>query len=135
MTTPFDALDARLSAAIGASFGEAAIITPRISAEYAGYIADPDRAAMAVQVVFSAGPINQRLGGIARGDLTGQTKFQSQTALIWISAAILAGLPYEIRQGDAVALVGRPGQRFRIAAPMATDLNDIEFMLTAEDDQ
>ena len=110
MASPFAALDDRLSRSIGRVFGEAAIVRPRLHTDYTGYSVDPDRAPKMIDVIFSAGPEQTRLGGGGKGDLAGQSKLQMQTASMWVPAAEIAAIPYVIRQGDAVTFEARPGR-------------------------
>lgn len=135
MSTPFDELDARLSAGVDGAFGSTALIRPRTSSQYAARAADPERAAFQVVGVFSAGPAESDISGQSRGaQFAGLTRLSQQAASLWLSAAAVAALPYRPARGDAVEFPGRPGSPvYAIVAVRPSDMGDMELILTIED--
>ena len=135
MSTPFDELDATMSAAIRDAFGTTALILPRLSTQYAARADDPARAAVEVVGIFSAGPAETEIRGQARStDFAGLTRLNQQAASFWISAATVAEIPYRVARGDAVRFPERPGEpTYAVVAPRPSDMGDIELLLAIED--
>lgn len=135
MASPFDDLDRMLSGAADETFGEAAILTPRSSAQYAARTADADRVAASVRGVFSAGPGDAQVKGQATGgEFSGATRFGVMKAEFWMSAAGLAGLGFAPAKGDTIAFPGRAGSPvYSVAAIQHTDLGDTALILVRED--
>ena len=134
MPSPFDDLDAALSAAVDANFGERAAIIPRVSGQYVARAADPGRAQRLVRGVFSLGPASDTVQGQVKGaEFSGTTRMVSGASEFWISAAEAAALGYEIAAGDVVRLDSRPGAPvYAVAAPHRTDAGDINLILVKE---
>ena len=85
--TLFDDLDAQVSGAIDAAFGEVAVLRPRASLPYAERAEDPSRPIATVTGVFSAGPAEAALkGSSAGGAFSGGTRIVSLSAEFWLSA-------------------------------------------------
>ena len=135
MSSPFDDLDAALSAAVDGVFATKAIILPRLSSQYAERTDDPERASVEVTGVFSAGPAASEIPGQARSsDFDGVTRLNQQAASFWVSAAVAAEIPYRVARGDAVKFPERPGEpTYAVVAPRPSDMGDIEFVLAIED--
>lgn len=134
MPNPFDALDAGLCAAVEGTFGEEAMLQPRLAAsQYSAITADPDRPPRQVRGVFSSGSAVSGLegAGVASGR-TGSTTIAGQTPVFWLSPATIASLGYRIRAGDGLTLTGPPARTFRISRVDPTDTGDLELVLTEE---
>lgn len=131
----FDDLEDDLSAAIDATFGEAAVLRPRVSVQYVERTAHPTVNPITVWGVFSAGPGDTMMKGQARGaELVGTTRLASMTAEFWIARAQVAELPMLPAKGDALALTSRAGSPvYSISQVQPTDMGDINLILVRED--
>ena len=134
MTSFFDDLEAAASAAIGDTFGEVALHTPRVSTQYAERSDDPDRAACSVRGVFSAGQADDRLKGQGRGsDFVGTTMVSSMSAEFWVAAEDVGAMASKPAVGDAITLTNRPGSPiYAISRIDETDRGDLSFILVRE---
>lgn len=122
----FDDFDAEISAIVEAEFGDVAVFSPQISGEFTASQADPSRPQRSLTGVFSSGPVSERAyRGEKPGSGAAHERF-AQSATLWVSAANIATLPYDLAPGDAVAV---RGMKFTISEMMATDRGDIEFGL------
>lgn len=132
----FDDLDAALAGAIGASFGEAAVLRPRVSVQYVERTAHPTVQPMTVWGIFSAGPSEaQPIAGQVRGsEMVGATRIASMTAEFWISKGQVGELLFLPAKGDALALTSRAGSPvYAISQVQPTDLGDLNLILVRED--
>ena len=95
MASPFDALDELVSSAVQTAYGEAAILTPRVSSQYAQRSTDEDRPATNVWGVLSAGPGESQLKGQATGgEFSGSTRMHVMRAEFWMTAAQVSALGF-----------------------------------------
>lgn len=135
MASPFDALDDLLSSAVMTAYGEAAILRPRSSSQYAERSADADRNAVNVWGVFSAGPGDAQVKGQATGgEFAGTTRLNVMKAEFWISKDQATALAFRPAKGDAVIFPGRDGSPvYSIAAIQHTNAGDMAFILVRED--
>ena len=134
MPSPFDALDAQLSASVLDAYGEsAARIVPRVSAPYGAPAPDPARQEIDVTGVFSAGPAHlDPLAGAPR-DASG---LRSTALRFWVPASWWALHGPSLRRGDALVLLDRSNTPVLAIASIApTDLGDAELVLTREDSE
>ena len=135
MPTPFDALDAAISRAVNAAFGEttAATIQPRTRSEYAEGN-DATRPARSIRGVFSEVTIETDPAGVRNGDgFDGVTKLSVVKAEFWMPAAEAAALPYAIKPGDRLTLNGRAGApTYTVTEPRPTQAGDINLLLARE---
>lgn len=136
MPTPFDALDADISAVILAHFGESEVVMlrPWARAEFAEG-ADQTRPARPIRGVFTAAPRETDLTGRAKGArASGVTDFAVVSCEFWVPAAEVTALPYAIRTGDRIQLTGRAGAPvYSVSVPQACDTGDINLLLALED--
>lgn len=136
MASPFDDLDADLSAAINDTFAtDAAYLTPRTQTAYSEAAADPARPAKPVLGIFSAGAGQDTIQGRAKGKrFDGATRLSELRAEFWISAAAVASLGYEIETGDLLVITDRPDlPPYRVSNTQGTDMGDVNCLLTPED--
>ncbi len=130
MPTPFDALDAALSASCDAAFGEPAVLRPRKASQYAERAVDPTRPVREITGIFSAGPGETRLKGKAMGtDFGGASRVATTRAEFWIAATDAASIGYEIRTGDVIVLTDRDASVYEVVFPQRTDLGDLNLIL------
>lgn len=135
MASPFDDLDADVSAAIDAEFGEVVQVRPRVSAQYVERAPHPTIMPFDVLATFSAGPTVEQVKGQVRGaELVGATRLGSMTAECWIARAMLAIMPHYPAVGDAIALISRVGAPvYAVSQTQATDMGDVNLILVRED--
>lgn len=135
MASPFDALDELVSSAVQTAYGEAAILTPRVSSQYAQRSTDEDRPATNVWGVFSAGPGESQIKGqAAGGEFSGSTRFHVMRAEFWMTAGQVAALGFAPAKGDKISFPGRDGSPvYSVAAIQHTDMGDTAFILVRED--
>ena len=135
MTSVFDVLEAAASAAVDGAFAEVALHTPRLSAQYADRLADPNRPASSVRGVFSAGQAGDQLRGQARGaEFVGTTRTASMSAEFWISEAERAAMASPIAVGDTITLAARADSSvYAVSRIDKSDRNDINLILVVED--
>jgi len=135
MASPFDALDELVSSAVQTAYGEAAILTPRVSSQYAQRSSDQDRPAANVWGVLSAGPGESQIKGQATGgEFSGSTRMHVMRAEFWMTAAQVSGLGFAPAKGDKIAFPGRAGSPvYSVAAIQHTDLGDTALILVRED--
>lgn len=135
MASPFDVLDDLVSSVVQTAYGEAAILTPRVSSQYAVRASDQDRPAANVWGVFSAGPGDAQVKGQAAGaEFSGTTRLSVMKAEFWMTAAQVADLGFAPAKGDKVAFPGRTGSPvYSVAAIQHTDLGDTALILVRED--
>jgi hypothetical protein len=135
MTSPFDDLDARASAAALEGFGEEAVLIPRRGSQYAEATADADRVAVQVKGIFSALAAPSDLRGQSRGgEFGGTTRVLSEQTAFWIAAAQVAELGFRPARGDLLRLQARHGSpSFAIAAIHPTSMGDLNLLLVRED--
>lgn len=135
MTSPFDDLDQMLSSAMVTAYGEAAILTPRISSQYVARASDPSRSAVNVWGVFSAGAADQQIKGQAvGGEFAGTTRLSVTKSEFWLSAEQLRALGFAPQKGDKISFPGRPGAPvYSIASIQNTNMGDAALVLVRED--
>lgn len=137
MSSPFDALDAALSHAVLAAFGETeqAMLRPVARSAYAVAASDPSRPARPVRGIFSAAPVEtQPKGNAVGGEWSGSTRFSSSAAEFWISAADVAAIPYRIATGDRIEFPGRAGSpAYSVADLHQTSAGDLNLILALGD--
>ena len=135
MASMFDDLDAALSDAIGGAFAEAAIHRPRVSAQYTERAVDPERPQHFIHGLFSAGPADDGLKGIARGsEFSGTTRVASASAEFWIAKAQVAALTALPAKGDTITLTSRAASpTYAVSSVQHTDMGDLNLILVWED--
>ncbi len=135
MVSPFDALDELVSAAVETAYGEAAILTPRVSSQYLQRSADGSRPAANVWGVFSAGPGESQIKGQASGgEFSGSTRMQVMRAEFWLTAAQVSALGFAPAKGDRIAFPGRAvSPVYTVTAIQHTGLGDTALILVRED--
>ena len=135
MTSAFDALDALVSGAAMAGFGEEAVLIPRRNSQYVEAAADADRLAVKVRGIFSALAAPSDLRGQSRGgQFTGTTRVLSEQTVFWIAAAQLAELGFRPAKGDQIRLPERCGSPcYAISAIHPTSMGDLNLLLVRED--
>lgn len=135
MASMFDDLDAALSGAISGAFAEAAVLRPRVSAQYVERADDPNRASATITGIYSAGPAEDQLKGSARGaEFVGTSRLSSESAEFWIAKAQVTLLGWLPAKGDALTLTARPGAPvFSISKVEPTDMGDINLIIVRED--
>jgi hypothetical protein len=133
MPSPFDALDAALSATCLGAFGEVASLVPRVASQYTVPQPDPARQQTDIVGIYSAGPGETPIKGKATGgDFTGPTRFVTTRAEFWVDAETMASLPYEIAKGDMLILTDRGDTPYEIIAAQPTDMGDVNLILAYE---
>ena len=135
MASMFDDLDAALSDAIGGAFAEAATHRPRVSAQYTERAVDPERPQHLIHGVFSAGPADDGLKGIARGsEFSGTTRVASASAEFWIAKAEVDALTALPAKGDTIRLTSRAASpTYAVSSVQHTDMGDLNLILVWED--
>jgi hypothetical protein len=135
MASPFDALDELVSSAVQTAYGEAAILTPRVSSQYVQRSTDEDRPATNVWGVFSAGPGESQIKGqAAGGEFSGTTRLNVMRAEFWMTAAQVSSLGFAPAKGDKIAFPGRAGSPvYAVSGVQHTDLGDTALLLVRED--
>lgn len=129
MPSPFDALDAALSASCLDAFGEQAVLKPRRATDFS-QIADPERQEVEIVGVYSAGPGETPIKGKSTGgEFSGPTRFATMRAEFWIDAETIAYLPYKIATGDLIVLTDRGGKVYEVVAAQPTDMGDVNLIL------
>lgn len=138
MTSPFTALVAAADATMLAVMGERVELRPRGTAgRLSALPADPTRPVATVRAIYSeemAEPIEgdeMRRGGAT---IVGSASYLTAEAHVWLTARDYAGLGYEMRRGDALALLDRPGSpTFAVSAVARSDQGDVRLLVTRED--
>ena len=138
MACPFTALVGAADATLLAVMGERVELRPRGTAgRLSALPADPSRQVATVRAIYSeemADPIEgdeARRGGAT---IIGGTSFLTAEAHVWLTARDYAGLGYEMRRGDALALLYRPGApTFAVSAVARSDQGDARLLVTRED--
>lgn len=135
MASPFDALDELLSSAVMTAYGEAAILTPRTSSQYAQRTTDATRPQTNVWGVFSAGPGDQQIKGQSTGgEFAGPTRLNVMRAEFWITPEQVSALGFRPGKGDTITFPGRAGSPvYAVAAVQNTDRGDVALILVRED--
>jgi hypothetical protein len=136
MSTIFDDLDAQVSGAIDAAFGEVAVLRPRVSAQYAERAEDASREIATVTGVFSAGPAEAPLKGSTAGSgFSGGTRVVSQSAEFWLAVETVQSLLTRPQKGDALTLTGRVGAPvYSVSQVHPSDMGDLTLILVLEDE-
>lgn len=131
----FDDLDTALSGAIKGAFAEVAVHRPRVSAQYTERAVDPERPQHLIHGVFSAGPADDGLKGVARGsEFSGTTRVASASAEFWIAKVEVDALTALPAKGDTLTLTSRAGSPvYAISAVHHTDMGDLTLILVRED--
>jgi hypothetical protein len=132
----FDAFDAAVSAAcVGLFGGDAAVLSPRLSAQYVARVADPDRPARSVVGIFSSGSAEEVIRGQVKGaKFKGATRDRVEPSSFWMAADQVAALGYGVAIGDALTLTGRPGSpTYAVVAPEGSNEGDLNLILVIED--
>lgn len=131
----FDDLDADLSGAIRGAFAEIAVHRPRASVQYAERVVDVDRPQHLIQGVFSAGPAEDPLKGMARGSqFSGTTRVASLSAEFWIARAEFDALTALPTKGDTITLTSRARTPvYAVSLVQHTDMGDLTLILVRED--
>jgi hypothetical protein len=135
MASPFDVLDELLSSAVVTAYGEAAIITPRVSSQYAQRTNDTTRPQVNAWGVFSAGPGDQQIKGqTTGGEFAGSTRLGVMLAEFWMTKEQITALGFRPGKGDTVTLPGRAGPPvYSVAGIQDTDRGDVALILVRED--
>ncbi len=135
MASPFDALDELVSSAVQTAYGEAAILTPRVSSQYGQRSSDQDRPATNVWGVVSAGPGESQIKGQATGgEFSGSTRMHVMRAEFWMTAAQVSALGFAPAKGDKIAFPGRAGLPvYSVSGVQHTDMGDTALILVRED--
>jgi hypothetical protein len=132
MASPFDDLDAELSASVLAAYGETASIFPRRGGTYATPGTDHDRQPVSALVVLSDSPGLEWLSGARRGsELTGGTRVGVGEAEMWMSKVQADELGFKLAKGDRVSFPAR-GTAYSVVAVMVTDMGDVRALLVRE---
>lgn len=132
MGSPFDDLDAEMSAVILSAYGETANIIPRRAGTYSTPGADADRMPVAALVVLSESPGLEWLSGARRGsDLTGGTRVNVGEAEVWMGKAQADELGFKIVKGDKINFPSR-GTTYSVVAVMITDMGDTRLLVVKE---
>jgi len=131
----FDDLDAALSGAIKGAFADAAVHRARVSSQYVERANDPARPAQTLYGVFSAGPADDQLKGLARGsEFSGTTRVASASAEFWIAKAEVDALAALPAKGDTITLTSRAGSPvYAVSVVQHTDMGDLNLILVRED--
>jgi hypothetical protein len=131
----FAELEGLSAEAISQAFAEPAVILPRVSAQYAERVVDPERLGALVEGVFSAGPAEDRLKGTGRGaEFSGTSRVISMSAEFWLPKAQVDALAALPAKGDKLTLTNRAGAPvYAISAVQHTDMGDITLILVRED--
>lgn len=133
MGSPFAAAMRAADTAIGSTFGESVLITPRRpgAGELRAAGVDPTRPARSIRGVFTKNAAADNLGGVRRGtELQGMTSMAVAPTRIWFEARALARLGYVLRADDLVTLTDRPGApSYAIVKRGPSDLDDATFPL------
>lgn len=131
----FDDLDAALSGAIKGAFAEVAVHRSRVSSQYVERTNDPARPAQTLSGVFSAGPADDQLKGLARGsEFSGTTRVASASAEFWIAKAEVDALTALPAKGDTITLTSRAGSPvYAVSVVQHTDMGDLNLILVRED--
>lgn len=129
MPSPFDAIDARMQAAIDKVFGEGIRIIPMIGGNYSK-APDPNRAAMDCRATVSRAPASANI------DYPSTNAPSSNSALdpveIWIDRAAYAALGYALRRGDVIVLLDEAGQpKYAATAVYDSGQGDVHVPLVA----
>lgn len=121
------------SAGVNRQFEESVTVVPRANSDYARG-PDPIRQPMAVSAVVSIAREDETLAATnAGGDFRKGRFVGVAESSIWISAAQVALLGYEIATGDQIVLSARPGTPvFTVMFPGPNDLGDMHITITAE---
>lgn len=135
MASPFDDLDQILSSAVVTAYGEAAILRPRKSSQYAARKADDNRNAVNVWGVFSAGPGDMQVKGQSvGGEFSGSTRLNTMKAEFWLTTDQVAALGFKPSKGDSISFPGRDGSSvYSVAAIQNTNMGDVALILVRED--
>jgi hypothetical protein len=135
MGSPFDDLDAELSAAVLTAYGETAIITPRRGTTYAAPGTDQDRQSVSALVVLSDSPGLEWLSGQRRGsELTGGSRLGVSEAEVWMSKAQADEIGFKIAKGDRVSFPARD-IAYSVVAVMVTNMGDVRLLIVREGEQ
>lgn len=135
MASPFDAFDDLLSSAVMTAYGEAAILTPRTSSQYAARTSDVSRNAANVWGVFSAGPGEGQIKGqVTGGEFAGGTRLNVTKSEFWMTRDQVAALGFAPSKGDKMTFPGQPGSPvYSVAAIQNTSQGDTALILVRED--
>lgn len=135
MASPFDDLDNLLSSAVVTAYGEAAILTPRTSSQYAVRTSDQNRNSANVWGVLSAGAGEGPIKGQATGgEFSGTTRLHVMKAEFWLTADQVAALGFAPAKGDKLSFPGRPGAPvYSVSAIQNTNMGDMALIIVRED--
>lgn len=132
MASPFDDLDAELSASVLTAYGEACRIIPRRAGTYSAPGSDADRSPVYALVIFSDTPGLEWLSGARRGsELSGGTRLNVGEAEVWMSRAQADELGFKLSKGDLISFPSRD-QKFSVVAVMATQMGDVRLLVVKE---
>jgi hypothetical protein len=134
MTSPFDELDAELSAAVLTAYGEAAAIVPRRGGQYAAPGFDPERSSGPVPVmgVFTATP-EVSVFGSADGQVVVNGRTITADAILWLSKAQVAAIGFQIKRDDQIIMEAQTGKpTYTVVAPAMTELGDTQLFLVKD---
>ena len=136
---PLDLLNRLASSAVGRQFEEAVTIAPKGRGGYGCAGPDTVRPATPVRAIVSISPHEVKIQGqvTTGGHFDKGRSFSGAQSSIWISAANMAKLDYDLRKDDVFILTSRPGQpRYRIEDKPVNDLGDVTCTVTVgEEDQ
>lgn len=136
MASPFDHLDAQVSAAVNAAFGEAVTIRPMTENGRTAPTVDGTREVKIITVQFALAPDTDYLSGARRGsEMMGSSRLNTNAAEAWISAEEASTLGYDLTTGDRIVLHTREGLPvYQIsAAPQIYDTGDVNLILVREE--
>jgi hypothetical protein len=132
MASPFDDLDAELSAMVLTAYGEAASIFPRRGGTYAAPGTDENRQPVKALVVLSDSPGLEWLSGARRGsELVGGTRLNLSEAEMWMSKLQADELGFKLSKGDRIEFPAR-GTAYSVVSVMTTDMGDVRALLVRE---
>ena len=134
MASPFDALDAEMSAAMLTAYGEAASITPRRGGQYAAPGLDPQRSSNPVPVmgVYTGTP-EVAVFGAADGQIVINGRTVTADAIFWMPKAQVDEVGFTIKRDDQVIMEVQPGKpSFSVIAVLLTELGDAQLYLVKE---
>jgi len=124
--------------AVARTFSEPIRIEPLVSSEYAEAAPDPARTIVLTRATVALTPTVDGLEGRRRGsDMQGVTTLAQRKAMIWFPPAVYSSIGYELRAGDRVVLVDRPGlPRYLFSRePVSSDRGDVAAYLVIEADE
>lgn len=129
MPSFFDQIEAVSQAAVTSIFGDVIRIIPRSGDLNYGGGNDGSRQPVEVAATFSSAPT------VVATDYPGTQRNGAETIMapseIWIDRAVVVSIPYALRKGDHIVLIGAPGApKFTVLAAEPGDHGDVRVTLT-----